>query len=128
MAAQLAQVIARRTLAADAPTAFFQVQQRDFDPGLLALANHLDEHMLAIQTTVLPVPQVHARQVVRQVLEHALMHHLRVTLTGTFGMPVVEFDKPVQCFAHQQRTPLVVGIAFGAGMTFLILRNERGGR
>lgn len=41
------------------------------------------------------------------------MHHLRVTLTGTFGMPVVEFDKPVQCFAHQQRTPLVVGIAFG---------------
>ena len=35
MAAQLAKVIARRTLAADAPTAFFQVQQRDFDPGLL---------------------------------------------------------------------------------------------
>src|SRR5690606_26790693 len=70
--------------------------------------------MLAIQAAVLPMPKVHAREVVRQVLEHALMHHLWVALTGTFGMPGVELDEPVQRFAHQQRTPLVVGIALGA--------------
>ncbi|MNE34732.1 hypothetical protein D3C80_1284640 [compost metagenome] len=110
MAAQLLQVIGCSALTADAAAALFQVQQRYFGSRFVAFTDHLDEHMLAVQAAMLPMATVHTRQVLGQVLQHALMQGRAVTLARTVGVPVVAILEAVQGLADQQGAPLMLGI------------------
>lgn len=63
---------------------------------------------------MLPASFVHARQVVRQILQDPVVNGLAMALTATAGIPVFDFLKAIQGFGDQQCTPLVNGVALSA--------------
>src|SRR5690606_13032601 len=111
VAAQLAQVVARRAAAAEAPAALLQVQQCHL--GTLRRPAH--EQVLGIQAAVLPAALVHARQGRTDLLQQGVML-LAGLLAAAGGVPAVDVAEAVQCLGNQQPAPALAGLIVAAAV------------
>ncbi|MCY1177148.1 hypothetical protein D9M73_174450 [compost metagenome] len=100
-----------RLAGAQALPALLQIDQGNLDFGRLALTGDANKYVLDIDAAVLPTPLVHARQIIGQVLEHAIVHSLAMALASTTFVPLLDFLEAVQGLGHQQCAPFMHGIA-----------------
>ena len=88
--------------------AFFEIQQSHAYLCAIALADDSYKHMFGVEAAMLPAPQMHTRQGLTNRLKYTLMHRFTQAFAFTGGIPVVDLDKTVQSYSHQQCPPLFV--------------------
>ena len=90
-----------------AAAALLQVDQRYFD----GLALDADEDVLRIETTVLPVGEIHPGNGSADLLQNSLVLRFAPAVLVTARIALVEAGETLQGFGHQQRLPLSVDLA-----------------
>jgi len=113
MATQLLEIVRGSFVLSQALSAFFKVKQRYIDLCTFTAPDDTHKDVFGVQTTMLPTPQVHARQGPGNGFKHPLMDRFTMALVLTGGVPVVNFNKTVKGCGYQQCPPLLVRPLFG---------------